>query len=232
MYLWGIPWGISISTRSPTILCLPFLSTFLSSGSPFLLYFFFWFPFLRVTWWRSIFTATSPRQLFHAQTWPHSHWSVGRLLDKGTGALGFGFLSQKLNCFKHLLFWPYNLNYESSCYFCSTLHSKCVLISAFHKPAESAFFGSCLCLRIGSFTSWLRKLSSYSEHWYFFPSSVSAAEKSASIKAAYNKVSVNWRLKSCIQVFVHFCAVYCLWSWATENFPLLKSAVTFKNVQF
>lgn len=140
--------------------CLPFLSTFLSSGSPFLLYFFFWFPFLRVTWWRSIFTATSPRQLFHAQTWPHSHWSMGRLLDKGTGALGFGFLSQKLNCFKHLLFWPYNLNYESSCYFCSTLHSKCVLISAFHKPAESAFFGPCLCLRIGSFTSWLRKLSS------------------------------------------------------------------------
>lgn len=33
------------------------------------------------------------------------------------------FLTQKLNCLKRLLFWPYTLSYEFSCYFCSIFAS-------------------------------------------------------------------------------------------------------------
>lgn len=73
--LWSEP--SSMLTRSPTILCLPFLSNFVSSGSPFLVYIFFSGSHTCV----SPGAASSlPCHLFHTQMWLHSHWSVGKLL--------------------------------------------------------------------------------------------------------------------------------------------------------
>lgn len=162
--LWSEP--LSVSTRRPTVLCLPFLSACGSSGSPFLVYFLSGSPSCV-----SPGAASSlPQVLVASSTLRCDYATAGAwrsCLHKGTGALGFGFFTQKLSGFKYLLFWPYNLSYETSISVLCLLHSKYLLSSAFHKCTESAFCERCLCLRTGSFTGYLRKLSSYSEQWYF-----------------------------------------------------------------
>lgn len=209
-----------MSTGSPTILCLPFLSTFVSSGSPFLVYFFSGSPSCVSP------GAASPHLLFLAQTWPCSPWSVGKLLAQRLWSSWLWAFYSEVELLQTPVILALQLKLWISLLFlfcvCFTINTYLPL--SFTNLQKVHFYRHSLCLRIGSFTCWLRKLSSYSAMELSSPECLSCWKKNgenAFIKAVYDKVSINGRLKLCIQVFLHFCAEFNVFEDKQQKFSCL-----------
>ena len=113
--LWNTLWSepSSICKRSPAVLCLPFLSALLSSGSPL---FVFWSGSLSCM--SPGATSSSQQVLIASSTLRHKQrvkqpLELRKVASTNASELVLLFkkkIAQKLNCLKHLLFWLYTLS--------------------------------------------------------------------------------------------------------------------------